>query len=183
MATGKLILKGFGNPNGPREPITCKVRIIREDVEQLKKENKNPITPALMAVQPGECLVSENFIPAQNKWLEVASALIQDAGGSSSHAVLWSQEQGIPCVYNIGGVQQEDGNIAHSAVEDLHDGQEIVVMGYTHTEEYTKSSGVRGQDINYGGVYEHTQSTEPTLAEKMALIEKYKAKFKTQKGA
>ncbi len=177
MAKGKEIIRGYGNANGPRQPVVCKIRVLDEDPDI---PGNNPVTPKLVAIQKGECIVAVKTVPAQNDWLELAAAIIQNSSGKTSHGNDFAlnkldangKHAPIPSIYNTQGVEQANGATAQHATEVLRDGQMVVVEGFIFEEEYKKTDGSMGRR-EYGAVYEHVPVTTPPLA---VLMAKYGAK-------
>jgi pyruvate, water dikinase len=82
---------------------TGKVRVI-EDVKNIH------------SFQKGEILVTEITDPDWEPIMKIASAIVTDKGGRTSHAAIVSRELGIPCIVGTG-----------NATTTLHDGQDITV--------------------------------------------------------
>ncbi len=79
------------------------VRVIR-DVKQIN------------VFQPGEILVTEITDPDWEPIMKIASAIVTDKGGRTSHAAIVSRELGIPCIVG-----------SEVATQVLHGGEEVTV--------------------------------------------------------
>lgn len=66
--------------------------------------------------QEGEVLVTEITDPDWEPIMKIASAIVTDKGGRTSHAAIVSRELGIPCIVGTG-----------NATQVLHDGMEVTV--------------------------------------------------------
>ncbi len=66
--------------------------------------------------QKGEVLVTEITDPDWEPIMKIASAIVTNKGGRTSHAAIVSRELGIPCIVGSG-----------NATEVLHDGQDVTV--------------------------------------------------------
>ena len=71
-------------------------------------------------LQPGEVLVAHYTNPTWTPLFAVASAVVVDAGGTSSHAAIVAREYGIPAVMGT-----------FNATRTLRDGQRVLVDGDT----------------------------------------------------
>ncbi len=103
LADAELILEGNGASRGAGQGV---VRFLRSALE-LNKVNK------------GDILAAERTDPDMVPGMRIASAILADVGGDTSHAAITSRELGIPAVI---GIQR---------LETLRslDGQEITVDG------------------------------------------------------
>ncbi len=100
LETGKVLTKGA--PVGSKI-ATGKVRIIKE-------------AKRLGDFKPGEILVTEITDPDWEPIMKIASAIITDKGGRTSHAAIVSRELGVPCIVGCG-----------NASKVLKNGQEVTV--------------------------------------------------------
>lgn len=66
--------------------------------------------------QKGEVLVTEITDPDWEPIMKIASAIVTDKGGRTSHAAIVSRELGIPCIVG-----------SKNATKKLHDGEEVTV--------------------------------------------------------
>lgn len=98
----KLILKGVPACPGIAEGV---VKVV-EGVKDISKFND------------GDVLVAKVTEPSMVIMMNVASAIITDSGGITSHAAIVSRELGVPCVVNT-----------KNATTTLKDGMKIRVDG------------------------------------------------------
>ncbi len=104
-AIGEIIVEGNGASRGAGQG---KVKFLRSALE-LNKINK------------GDVLAAERTDPDMVPGMRVASAILADVGGDTSHAAITSRELGIPAVIGIQRVE---------ALRSL-DGQDVTVDGTT----------------------------------------------------
>jgi phosphoenolpyruvate synthase/pyruvate phosphate dikinase len=169
MAKGKELLRGL---SGNKGTVVCRLRVIKEDPEL-----SNPLPAHLKAIEKGECIVAAKTVPAQEPYLDLAAAIIQNSGGKLSHGNVFCTVRGKPSIYNTQGVEQKDGSTYQFATEVLQDGKMVVVEGYTETVEETQADGTVKRR-NYGAVYEFVpdepgagpapSAGKPSLADLMA---------------
>ncbi|MEA5090399.1 PEP/pyruvate-binding domain-containing protein [Solidesulfovibrio sp.] len=85
VATAEVILEGNGASRGAGQGM---VRFLRSALE-------------LNKIQKGDVLAAERTDPDMVPGMRVASAILADAGGDTSHAAITSRELGIPAVIGI----------------------------------------------------------------------------------
>ncbi|WP_428567774.1 MAG: PEP/pyruvate-binding domain-containing protein [Solidesulfovibrio sp. DCME] len=85
VATAEVILEGNGASRGAGQGM---VRFLRSALE-------------LNKIQKGDILAAERTDPDMVPGMRVASAILADAGGDTSHAAITSRELGIPAVIGI----------------------------------------------------------------------------------
>ncbi len=85
LATAEVILEGNGASRGAGQGV---VRFLRSALE-------------LNKIQKGDILAAERTDPDMVPGMRVASAILADAGGDTSHAAITSRELGIPAVIGI----------------------------------------------------------------------------------
>ncbi len=107
LATAEVLLEGNGASRGAGQG---KVKYLRSALE-LNKINK------------GDILAAERTDPDMVPGMRVASAILADVGGDTSHAAITSRELGIPAVI---GIQRAE------AIRAL-DGQDVTVDGTSGT--------------------------------------------------
>ncbi len=155
MAKGKEILRGY---SGNKGQVVCKIRVIEDDPEMT-----DPLPKKLKATQKGECIVAVKTVPAQEPYLALASAIIQNSGGKSSHGNVFCSIRGKPAIYNTQGVVQVDGATTQLATEVLKDGQMVVVEGLTETTEEVQADGTVKRR-SYGVIYDYIPAEKTTPA-------------------
>ncbi|KHK01197.1 PEP/pyruvate-binding domain-containing protein [Desulfovibrio sp. TomC] len=85
VATAEVILEGNGASRGAGQGM---VRFLRSALE-------------LNKIQKGDVLAAERTDPDMVPGMRVASAILADAGGDTSHAAITSRELGIPAIIGI----------------------------------------------------------------------------------
>ncbi|MBI4033179.1 MAG: phosphoenolpyruvate synthase [Candidatus Blackburnbacteria bacterium] len=116
--SGEVILRGQGASPG----IVTGVVKITETAKNLGKIRKGDILVTRMT--------SPDFVPV----MKLASAIVTDEGGITSHAAIVSRELGLPCVV---GTQ--------TATRKLHDGQVVTVNGQDGTVVLGKPKTARSE--------------------------------------
>ncbi|NPA38451.1 MAG: phosphoenolpyruvate synthase [Candidatus Nanohaloarchaeota archaeon] len=106
---GKILVKGLSVGD---KIAVGKVRVI-EDVSRIHE------------FQPGEVLVTDKTDPDWEPIMKIASAIVTNKGGRTSHAAIVSRELGIPAVVGTG-----------NATEVLKTGQDVTVSCAEGTEGY-----------------------------------------------
>jgi pyruvate, water dikinase len=101
--------------------------------------------------QKGEILVTEITDPDWEPIMKIASAIVTDKGGRTSHAAIVSRELGIPCIVGTG-----------NATQVLTDGQEITV------DCSSKEGTIRAGILDFE-VIEHRLDNLPTLKTKVMV--------------
>ncbi|BCU71199.1 pyruvate, water dikinase [Stygiolobus caldivivus] len=132
-STGKILTKGI-----PASPgiVVGKARVLLD-----LKDAKN--------FQQGEILVTKMTDPDWVPVMKIASAIVTDEGGRTSHAAIVSRELGIPAVVGTG-----------NATKVIQDGQEITVdatrgviyEGKVVHEEAEKGSSVQTTHTSVSGI-------------------------------
>jgi len=85
LATAEVILEGNGASRGAGQGV---VRFLRSALE-------------LNKIQKGDILAAERTDPDMVPGMRIASAILADAGGDTSHAAITSRELGIPAIIGI----------------------------------------------------------------------------------
>jgi pyruvate,water dikinase len=134
-------LKGTGNNLATGTAVgnkigVGKVRVI-EDVKNIHDFEK------------GEVLVTEITDPDWEPIMKIASAIVTNKGGRTSHAAIVSRELGIPCIVGTG-----------NSTEVLHNGQEVTV---------DCNSGVVYEGVLDFEVIEHRLDNLPKLKTKVMV--------------
>lgn len=101
--------------------------------------------------QKGEILVTEITDPDWEPIMKIASAIVTDKGGRTSHAAIVSRELGIPCIVGTG-----------NATSVLSDGQEITV------DCSSKDGAVRAGILDFE-IIEHRLDNLPKLKTKVMV--------------
>jgi pyruvate,water dikinase len=117
---------------------TGKVRVI-EDVKNIAQ------------FQEGEVLVTEITDPDWEPIMKIASAIVTDKGGRTSHAAIVSRELGIPCIVGTG-----------NATQVLADGQEVTID--CSSKEGTVQAGILDFEV-----IEHRLDNLPDLKTKVMV--------------
>jgi len=146
MAKGKELLRGWGMRSGQ---VTCTLRVIKGDAE-----NGPAITPELKELKAGECLVAVKVVPAQNEYLELAAAIIENSGGKASHGSIYCSAKGKVSIYNTASAIQADGSTHQYGTEVLKTGQKVVVEGLVGEYEEDMGGGNMKRRM-YGVIYEY----------------------------
>jgi phosphoenolpyruvate synthase/pyruvate phosphate dikinase len=150
---GKELIKGY---SGNKGTVICKLRVIQDDPEAT-----DPTPAHLKATKKGECIVAVKTVPAQEPYLELAAAIIQNSGGKLSHGNIFATTRGKPSIYNTQGVVQKDGSTTQLATDVLKDGQLVIFEGFTESVEEPQSDGTVKRR-NYGAIYEYIPESTPT---------------------
>lgn len=101
--------------------------------------------------QKGEVLVTEITDPDWEPIMKIASAIVTDKGGRTSHAAIVSRELGIPCIVGTG-----------NATQVLSDGQEITI-------DCSGTEGVVRAGILDFEIIEHRLDNLPELKTKIMV--------------
>lgn len=96
-------------------PVLVTGRSVGEKIAS-GKARMVPDVSQLSSVQPGEVLISATTTPDWEPVMKVASAIVTNSGGRTSHAAIVSREFGIPAVVGTG-----------NATEKIRTGQEVTV--------------------------------------------------------